>query len=232
MTSASRPWILALAALALPACAAQGSFPSLAPRAAEYELAGQAPPPCVAGSFAAPPGATGEPAAQVADPQLAARVAELTGQARRGQAEFEKILAGARTRIGRAGATGSDGWVAAQQDVSRLEAARAPSVDALADLDALVLTRSSAAGTSDADRQSLLAAAEEIRQLVDTQQAEIDRLAASLSGPAARRSEPVQAPHNEQRRLAGRQAPAASDRGHISPAAPPRADPTGSACRA
>ena len=224
------PLALAFAA-SLAACAAQGPFPSLSPRAAEYELAGRPVPPCIAGSDAA----GGTPAAGTAaqnppDPQLGAELARLLDQARRGQAEFDKILPGARSQVGRAGATGSDAWVTAQQDVSRLEAARAPTVDALAALEALVLARSNS-GANETDRLSAIAAAEEVRRLADGQQAEIDRLTASLSGGSARRDEPLPGQRSAQRRLADRQALAASDRGHISPAAPPKAVPTGSACR-
>jgi hypothetical protein len=214
----------------LGACAAQEPFPSLSPRAAEYELAGQPVPPCVGGSAAG-----GIPAGSTAvqsppDAQLGAELARLLDQARRGQAEFDKLLPGARTRVARAGSSGSDAWVTAQQDVSRLEAARAPTVDALAALEALVLARSNLGGY-EADRLSAIAAADEVRRLAEGQQAEIDRLSGSLSGGSARRNEPLPAQRNAQRPLGGRQALAASGRGHISPAAPPKAAPTESACR-
>lgn len=224
------PLIVASASL-LSACAAQGPFPSLSPRAAEYELAGRAVPPCIGGSAAAglPQGASG-PAQAAPDAQLGAELTRLLDQARRGQAEFDKILPGARTRVARAGALGSDAWVTAQQDVSRLEAARAPTVDALAALEALVLARSSL-GANEADRLSAIAAANEVRRLAEAQQAEIDRLSGSLSGGSARRNEPSPIERNAQRPLGSRQALAASDRGHILPAALPKAAPKGSACR-
>ena len=224
------PLTFASAAL-LSACAAQVPFPSLSPRAAEYELAGRPVPPCIAGSPAPNDRQGGSGLAQAApDPQLGAELARLLAQARRGQAEFDQILSGARTRIARAGTSGSDAWVAAQQDVSRLEAARAPTIDALAALEALVLARSNL-GANDADRMSAIAAAEDVRRLAEGQQAEIDRLSASLSGGSAQRNEPLPTQRNAQHPLVGRQALAASDPGYISPAGPPKAVPTGSACR-
>ncbi len=231
MTCSPRlPLTLASAAL-ISACAAQGPFPSLSPRAAEYELAGRPVPPCIgSGTAAGGAQAASGPAQTAPDAQLRAELTRLLDQARRGQAEFDEILPGARTRVARAGASGSDGWVTAQQDVSRLEAARAPTVDALAALEALVLARSNP-DANEADRMSAIAAAEQVRRLAEGQQAEIDRLSASLSGGSARRNEPLPAPRNAQRPLGSRQALAASDRGHISPAAPPKAVPTGSACR-
>ena len=233
MTCSPRlPLTLASAAALLSACAAQGPFPSLSPRPAEYELAGRPVPPCIGSSAAAGLPQAGSVPAQPAPPdaRLGAELTRLLDQARRGQAEFGEILLGARTRVARAGASGSDAWVTAQQDVSRLEAARAPTVDALAALEALVLARPNL-GANEADRQSAIAAADEVRRLAEGQQAEIDRLSASLSGGSARRNEPLPAQRNAGRPLVGQQALAASNRGHISPAALPRAVPTGSACR-
>ncbi len=228
----SAPLPLAFAsAVLLSGCTAQGPFPSLSPRAAEYELAGRPVPPCIGGSAAAGLPTGGSGAAQAApDAQLGAELARLLDQARGGQAEFDKILQGVRNQVSRAGASESDAWVTAQQDVSRLEAARAPTVDALAALEALVLARSNL-GANEADRVSAIAAAEEVRRLSEGQQAEINRLSASLSGGSAQRNEPLPAQRSAQRPLAERQALAATDREHTSPAVPPRAVPTGSACR-
>ncbi len=221
---------LALGA-ALSACAPQGSFPSLSPRAAEYELTGREAPPCIAGAArpaAAPDGA----AAPVEDAQLAARIAELVGDARRGQSEFEEALPAARRAAGRAGASGSESWIAAQQALSRLEAAQAPTVNALAELEALVLSRSADTSTSAPDRQRLLDVAEEVRLIAAAQRTEIDAIAAALSGPSALRHAPLPAPHSGGRPSAAPGGLAATDRAHISPAAPPTAGPRGSACPA
>ena len=166
----------------LAACAPQGEFPSLAPRAVERDFAGTPAPPCMppGSKPAAPPAAAPAAAPVPSDPILAARVTALVEQGRRGQSSFATQLAGARASSRRAGAAGSEAWIAAQQDISRLEAARALTVDALAELDSLLLARSNAP-TSAQDRDALLAAAEEVRRLAEAQQAEVDRLSAPLS---------------------------------------------------
>ncbi len=224
-----RPYMLPLVPILLLAgCADQGDIPSLAPRPTEYALSGRPLPPCLAGEPAATESAT--PAPPASDASLGTRLEALLAEARRGQSEFAEILPAARASAARAGKAGSEAWIAAQQQVSRLAAARARTVDALADLEALVLARSREA-TAPEDLQRLNAAADEVRAMSEAQEAEIDRLSAGLSDSAALGRAPSQAPHNAQRPLAVRQALAASDRGHISPAAPPRAGPTGSACR-
>jgi hypothetical protein len=174
----------ALAALPLlAACAAQGPFPSLAPRAVERDFkGGSAPADCP--DTADVDTATAEaPAPPVdPDPQLGARVSELLAAARGGQSDFAEALPRARAAAQSAGAIGSETWIAAQQEISRLEAARARTVDALAELDALAIRRSDEA-VSEADYRSILAAAEEVRNLVQAQQAELDRIAALVSAP-------------------------------------------------
>ncbi len=212
------------------ACASAGETPSLAPRPMEYELSGRPIPPCLtAGAEAAPPAPVA--AAPAEDAELAARIEALVATARAGQRDFAEILSRAQASSARAGAAGSESWIAAQLDVSRLEAARARTAGAAAELDALILARSDAPATNPDDLQRLTAAAEEVRALAAAQEAEIDRLNRALSGSSALRREPWQAPHNAQRRPAARQALAASDRVHISPGAPPKAGRTGYACR-
>ena len=218
-----------LASSFLTACAAQGTFPSLSPRAAEYELAGREPPPCLPAAVveAEPTPSTAIPE----DPQLALQLAELIGNAQRGEGEFQALLPQARTAVGRAGASGSESWIAAQQEISRLEAARAPTADALGELEALTVARASDSATNEADRQRIRAAAEEVGRMAEAQRASINALTAALSGPSALRNAPLQAPHSGAPRAAAPQALAESDRGHISPVARPRAAPTGSVCR-
>ena len=228
MPTRSSPLPLLLLAL-LSACASEGETPSLAPRPMEYELAGRPLPPCLAGAAPAAPAGSAE-AAPADDPQLAAHIETLLGNARSGQADFAAALPGAQRSASRAGAAGTESWIAAQQELSRLEAARARTASALAELDSLFLARSGAPASAD-DLQRIGAASEEVRALADAQDAEIGRLNAALSGPSALRREPLQAPHNAQRPPAARQALAASDRGHISPGGPPRAARTGPACR-
>ena len=174
--------ILAAPAL-LGACAAQGDFPSLAPRAVERQQSGAPIPPCLEDGKGAQPAPVAAPApAPADDPALAARIADLIARARRGQTEFARILPQARASARRAGAAGSESWIAAQQDVSRLQAARAATVDAVAELDALSVARSLDAATGFADRDRVVAAAEEVRALAAAQQADLDSIAGGLSG--------------------------------------------------
>ena len=115
------------AALFLAGCAAQGPFPSLAPRPAELEdmsVEPVRPEPVVAD-----------------DPALAERIAALTGEARAGWRAFEAEAGAAERAAAASGASGSDSWLAAQQALSRLEAARGRTMAARAALDELALER-------------------------------------------------------------------------------------------
>lgn len=221
---------LLLIAAIVSACGASADTPSLAPRPMEYELSGRALPPCLADPAAAP--AAAAPAPTAVDALLGAELDRLIAAARQGQSEFAAILPAAQRSTSRAGASGSESWVAAQLDLSRLEAARGRTADALTDIEALLLARSNASGTSPQDLQRVDAAAAEVRTIAETQEAELNRLSGTLSSsPSALRNGPLPAPHNERRLLAGRQAPVPSGHVQISQAAPPTAGPTGSACR-
>ncbi len=173
--------LLASAAALMSGCATQGTYPSLAPRAVERELSGTPAPPCL--DEAAPVAVQATPAPVPSDPALAARVGSLLADARRGERAFTEILPMARTRTARSGRSGSEPWIEAQQLVTRLEAARTPTVDALAELESLSIARSNDAATSAEDRERVAAAAQEVRTLADAQRAEIDRLNAALSRP-------------------------------------------------
>ena len=166
---------LALPAAMLPligACAAQGPFPSLAPRAVERDLAGgSAPAGCPDFPEAEPSASAPTPPIVNPDPRLGARAAD-----------FAEALPAARAAAESAGAVGTEGWIAAQQEISRLEAARARTVDALAELDALAISRSGVP-VGEADYQAVLAAAEEVRGLVQAQQAELDRIQGLVRNP-------------------------------------------------
>jgi hypothetical protein len=155
---------VALACLA--GCSPRGDFPSLAPRPVERELMTE---PAAA------------PAPEVpTDPALGARVAELLRQARAGEAGFEAALGGARGAAAGAGAAGSDSWIAAQAAVSRVEAARAEVVTALAELDRLVIERASQP-TSAADLAMMSAALSDVQAIANRQDEQIEALRASLS---------------------------------------------------
>jgi len=156
----------------LGACAPAGSFPSLAPRAAERA----APSPSASGPAAA------EPAPPAADPTLIARLGQLVADARQGQQAFGPALVSAEGAIARAGAPRSESWIEAQLALSRLEAARSPSVAAQGDLDALVRERNQGgAPPNEADAAAIAVAAEQIRALVAGQNEELARLSARLA---------------------------------------------------
>ncbi|HEY0447155.1 MAG TPA: hypothetical protein VGD19_11950 [Allosphingosinicella sp.] len=145
---------------------AGGDFPSLAPRAVERELAAERP------ARAAP--------VVPDDPALAARLAELIGQARQGDAAFEAALESARPAAAGAGAAGSEGWIAAQMQISRVEAARVATVNALAELDRLGIARAGQP-TSAADRAAVNAAVADVQAMTDRQHERLESLRASLS---------------------------------------------------
>lgn len=151
--------------LLLAGCAAQGSFPSLAPRAVE-RIGDEEP---VVRSPNIP-----------ANPELAARVAELLAVARRGGAAYEAALPGTARAVSAAGAAGSESWIEAQQALSRLEAARGPTAEALVQLDRLRSERARQP-TSEADFAALLGAIETVESMAQEQKARIERLQASLS---------------------------------------------------
>ena len=180
MTPPRLPLLAAIAALAA-GCAAQGPFPSLAPRAVEYEFSGEPLPPCLAG--ADPTRAAPAPPAAVElarDAALPARIARLKAQAAEGDRAFEAALDAAGAAVAAAGAAGSDGWIEAHLAISRAETARAPTTDALADLTALALEES-LRPAHPLDRQAAEAAVAEMRALADSQAARIEALKASLS---------------------------------------------------
>lgn len=158
--------VLAPASALLLSCAAKGPFPSLAPRAVEAELAGEAEP--------APP------APPPSDPSVATRIAALTAEARKGDAAFEPALAAARDAVAKAGAAQSEGWVEAERALSRAEAARAGTTTALADLAALSLAEAGRAANP-ADREAIEAAIAEVQAITDRQTERLDGLKASLS---------------------------------------------------
>lgn len=142
-------------------CAAPGSFPSLAPRPIERALAAE--------RAAAPPAAA-------TAPKLVEQVAAHLVEARAGQAAFAAALPAANAGVARAGAPASEGWIAAQQAVSQLEAARAPTVAALAELDRLAVVRADTA-----DLPAIAPALAETRALADAQEREIAALQARIS---------------------------------------------------
>jgi hypothetical protein len=158
--------LLILAPLVLSACASEAIGPSLAKRPVENgtmdEPAREAAPP---------------PAA--ADAPLRDRIAELVNRSQQGQRAFAELLPRARDAASSAGGEGSESWVIAQQLLSALESARAPSTQALGELDALIAERIN--GGDEAGLAELQAADAQVAAIVDAQQAEMDRLRERLS---------------------------------------------------
>jgi hypothetical protein len=162
------PLLLAAAAALLPGCAAPGTFPSLAPREAERLYA------------------SGDPLQTL--PEAPDR-AGLTGQAARfaaaaaeGDSAFERALAAARPLVARSGARGGESWIAAQEAVSRVEAARAATSRAVADLDQFATAEAHKGPLSTADYERLTEALARVSGLAARQQEAVNRLRSSLSG--------------------------------------------------
>ncbi|HEY7810148.1 MAG TPA: hypothetical protein VIA98_07195 [Allosphingosinicella sp.] len=160
---------LALAAALLTAgCAASGSFPSLAPREVEAIYA------------------AGDPLQSAPDAPdrggLSGRLGGFSAAAAEGSGAFERALAAARPVVARAGGRGSESWLAAQQAVSWVEAARAQTSRAVADLDEYVLAEARKGPLSIADYERATAAMERLHALAARQQAAADGLRRSLSG--------------------------------------------------
>lgn len=163
------PAVLAIVAC-LGACMEAGDYPSLKPRA--FEKAGRdaadlpSPPPAVP-----------------ANPQVLARIAAFMAQAEQGQSAFAAELGAARPVIGQAGVPDSESWIMAHQRLSGLDASRAATVAALADLDALTIAGVDAAGVrlAEADLAAIRAAGEAIAALLEAQQRIIEELGASIA---------------------------------------------------
>ena len=158
------PTLLLLAAAG---CAAPGPYPSLATREGERLYA------------------SGDPVRVAPDapdrPGLASRIASLLAEGRSGNARFEEAVGSARSLASRAGPPGSESWIAAQQALSRTEAARAATVRALADLDALAVEEAREAPLSPGDYRRLIEGTAALQTIADRQHDELARLQGILS---------------------------------------------------
>ena len=158
-----------LLAIALPllagACAGGTDYPTLAPRPVE-KLLGAAP--------------VETPVPAATDAALDAEVAARLADAEEGARAFAKVLAATRTAAARPGATtiGSEPWLAAQQVLTELAAARAPVGSALADLDATRIA--AAAQERPVDTTRLDAALARVGALAEEQERAYQDLAAKL----------------------------------------------------
>jgi hypothetical protein len=114
-----------------------------------------------------------------ADAELNSQIEGLRNRARLGGREFDALLPRVQTAAVAAGAQGSESWIAAQQLLSALEAARAPTSDALGRTDALLAAR--VLGRQEAGLAELQAAQQEIAELSEAQQNSLDRLQARIN---------------------------------------------------
>lgn len=161
---------LALLPLLVSACALPPTAePSLAPRAGEaIDPRVPIPADVVSGP---------------ADPALAARIAELMTAVRVGDEAFRAAVPDAESLAAAAGSAESESWIAAQQAVSALVAARGPVTSAIADLDALAARRIAASGgILPGDLDALRAATAEAAAIGRREAEVIDRLQAQLAG--------------------------------------------------
>jgi len=155
--------LLLLPLLLLGACSSTGGpYPSLQPRAAE------AIDPRI------------EPVRPINDrpvtPGLASRLAALVSQARSAEATFEPAMATAERLAGNAGASGSEGWIAAQEALSAAIAARRPTAEAQADIDALGASKlQTQGGIAPNDLKAIQTASAEVSSIARRQ---TDRIAA------------------------------------------------------
>ncbi|MDQ8754614.1 hypothetical protein RCO27_00065 [Sphingosinicella sp. LHD-64] len=158
---------LAGSALVLGGCVSQGTYPSLAPRPGEREI-----------SIAEPV----RPSADVpGDAALRQRVAALQAQAAAGQRAFEGAYGAAAAAVNRAGAPESESWIVAQEALSRLEAARGATPEALAALDRLQTDRTDQPTSTD-DFALIGAAIAETTRLAEAQEVRIAGLRRRIGG--------------------------------------------------
>jgi hypothetical protein len=145
------PLLLLLGSLVLGACSASlPDAPDLGPRPIEHR-------PIL------PPDAASEPQT-AATPALASRLAALVADATAGHSRFEKEQAGLTATLARArgAAEGSEAWIAGQEALSALDAARAPVRDAANAIDALRVDPVYAGAE---DRAAIEAAAAQVAQI-------------------------------------------------------------------
>ena len=105
-------------------------------------------------------------------PALAGRLAELVAQARSGDAAFGPVAGQAQRLADAAGASQSEGWVAAQEALSAAVAARAPTANALGEIDSLgATTLQTQGGLAPADLAAIQDAGADVGA-IDRRQAE------------------------------------------------------------
>lgn len=144
---------LLLAATLLAGCLSRIDAPSLLPRPVEASRPDDLPV---------------RPAPADADPALVALASRLTAQAAAADAAFDRALPMGM----RAGAQGSEAWIAAQSARSAAEIARTPALDALTELDTAI----AAATDRGADPAPLMQARGLVQAMIDRQAARVAAL--------------------------------------------------------
>lgn len=167
----ARSMSLALGCALVSGCASvdTSEYPSLARRPIERQ----------AGVVAPVPAAPAPPA--MVSATLADAIRGLARDADSGETAFRAAIVPARAAIagGQGAAAGSEGWAQAQMALSRIDAARAPTTFALAELDRLALQ---AADTGDSAGMAALSAEQaRVAALAAEQARVLDALSISLS---------------------------------------------------
>jgi hypothetical protein len=110
-------------------------------------------------------------------PSLAARLGELVGQARSGEAAFERAAAAAEQLAAAAGAPQSESWIAAQQALTAAIAAREPTARALGDIDGIAASMlQNQRGIAPNDLAAIKSAAVEVAAIDQRQNERIEAL--------------------------------------------------------
>ena len=168
-----RAFLLILAPLCVAACATPSGdgYPSLAKRPIEGTLSTRPPEPQPA------------PPPLPADASLAERIARYSGDAAAGESRFRAALgtAQARTRSAAGAGPSSEAWLEAQMAISAADAARGPSVAALASLDGLQTARID--GGNNAGIIELAETLASVSAMVEAQNRALHALSASLRQP-------------------------------------------------
>ncbi len=118
-----------------------------------------------------------EPTLGPVDATLAARVSELVAQGYAGARAFDAQVGQAQALAAVAGPSQSESWILAQQALSGLEGARAPTIRALSDIDAIAAIRiQSGTGLTFSEQAAVVAASAELRAAADRQTVIISQL--------------------------------------------------------
>ena len=115
------------------------------------------------------------------DPALAGRLGQLIAEGKEGERSFDALVDRVEAQAFAAGPAQTESWIVAQQSLSGLEAARAKTTAALAEVDSIAAGRiQSKAGLTTGDLGAVEAASAQLRAMADGQNATIDRIGARL----------------------------------------------------